>query len=432
MQKLYSFVLSICLLMLFSSCASVQYGEEGGDYSEEIPKLQRQLLLKPNDPAALRDLGIIYFQTKRYDLAKLNLYRSYVQIADDPRTIFYYGMTLEYLGDVEGALRVYINYTDVSLLSQYRKLIEGRYRTLTREVVQRQFQTILANEQKLGTEKIAPKAVAVFPLAYQGTDPKYEALGKGLSEMMLIDLGQVKNLQVIERIRIEALLDELKFGQSNKVDQSTAPRLGKLLSAGRVVSGSFNVYNYNLRMDVAAWDIINKKFPDLKTGSDDLDNLFKVEKELVFTVIKELGITLTPEEREKIQFIPTKNTFAFLNYCLGLKSEDALDFRGARVYYNQAATFDPNFGLAKTKVATMDALSVAGGPKENAIAAADQVEPGSKKEKRKKGTNLVINRLQHSGYGIGSSFTPGQDDRKPGEEVVEAGLLPEPPRPPGK
>ncbi|MEK7249282.1 MAG: CsgG/HfaB family protein, partial [Bacteroidota bacterium] len=315
------------------------------------------------------------------------------------------------------------------------KLIEGRYRTLTREVVQRQFQMILADEEKLGTERIAPKAVAVFPLAYQGTDPKYDALGKGLSEMMLIDLGQVKNLQIIERIRIETLLEELKFGQTDKVDRTTAPRLGKLLSAGRVVSGTFNVNNYNLRMDVAAWDIINKKFPDLKTESDDLDNLFKVEKQLVFNIIKELGVTLTPEEREKIQFIPTRNAFAFIMYCLGLKSEDARDYRGARVYYNQAATVDPNFGLAKTKIATIEAFTLAGGAKENALVAAEQIEPGSKKTKKGNLTNLVIDRLGHLGDSIGSTFRPGQDDRRPvqeGVEAVEVRLLPEPPRPPGK
>jgi TolB-like protein len=432
MAKLRAIIGVLALSLSLFSCATTKFGEGGGDTAAEIRKLQRQLLIKPNDPPALRDLGVLYFQARQYELARLNLYRSFMQVEDDPRTIFYYGMTLEYLGDVDGALRVYINYSDVAASSQYQKLIEGRYRTLTREAVQKQFQKLLADEQKLGTEKISPKAVAVFPLAYQGSDPKYEALGKGLSEMMLIDLGQVKNLQVIERIRIEALLEELKFGQTDKVDPTTAPRFGKLLSAGRVVSGAFNVNNLNLRMDVAAWDVINKKYPDLKSSADELDNLFKVEKEVVFSIIKELGIILTPEERDRIQFIPTKNTFAFMNYCLGLKSEDARDFQGARVYYNQAASFDPNFGLAKTKVAAMEALSIAGGPKEKALSVAEQAEPGGKKTKKKAGMNLVIERLQHLGDGIGSPFRPGQDDRKPAQEVVEAGILPEPPKPPGR
>ncbi len=421
-------LLAIIFIITLSSCASVYYESAPADYATDLARLQRQLLIRPNDPTMLRDLGILYFQSKKYDLARPQLSRSYELKGDDPRTIFYYGMTLEYLGESEAALRVYINYTDVSSFSQTRKLIEGRYRILTREIIQRQFQALLVDEQKLKTERIVPKAVAVFPLAYQGTDKKYDALGKGLSEMMLIDLGQVKSLTMIERIRIEALLGELEFGQSKKVDPSTAPRLGKLLGAGKIVSGAFNVNKNNLRMDVAAWDVVNKKYPELKTKADDLDNLFKVEKEIVFGVIKELGITLTPEEREKVQFIPTKNILAFISYCLGLQNDDARDFQSARVYYNQASTLDPNFGLAKTKLAAAEALSLGGGTKEEALLVAEQMDPSAKKKKDR--INLVMDRLNNLEYGIGIPFKNGQDDRKAAQEAADGVLLPGPPLPP--
>jgi tetratricopeptide (TPR) repeat protein len=433
MRKTLSSAFLLVLILVLSSCSSVRL-EEGGDDTEDMKRLQRQLVAKPNDPESLRDLGIIYFKRKQFESAKANLFLSYSQVANDPRTIFYYGMTLEYIGDLEGALRVYIEYTDVPAESRYRKLIEGRYRTVTREIVQQQLRKALADEQKLGTESVSPKAVAVFPLVYQGTDQKYEALGMGLSEMMLIDLGQVKSLQVLERIRIEALLEELQFGQSAMVDKATAPRLGKLLSAGRVVSGTFNVNNYNLRMDVAAWDILQRKFPDPTTKSDELDNLFKMEKELVFGIIRELGITLTPEERDRIQFVPTRNTFAFINYCLGLKSEEMRDFRAARVYYNEAATYDPGFALAKVKLQAVESLIVAGGPKENAVLAAEELEAGKRKAGRQSQSKLLTDRLRNLGVGVGSTFTSGEDSRKSAQEAERGGAgvsrLPEPPPPP--
>lgn len=417
---------------LLGSCVTVKTPGGDEDYSGDIRQLLRQLAANPDDPAALREIGIRYFLTRQFDQAKLHLFRSYMRAEDDPKTIFYYGLTLEYMGDIQGALAVYIHYSEVSSFSPYRKLIEGRYRALTREMIKQQFQSLLANEPQLGAERMSPKAVAVFPLAYQGTDQKYEALGKGISEMVLIDLGQIKSLTLIERIRIEALLEELKFGQSKFVDRGTAPRLGKLLSAGRVVSGSFNVSNDKLRMDVAAWDVVGRKFPDFKTKSDDLENLFKIEKELVFTIIRDLGITLTQEERRRIQFIPTKNILAFMNYCLGLKSEDAYDYQGAKVYYNEALRIDPTFELAKTKAAAAEALSVAGGPKERALLAAQQVDPTRKRQMNR--INLVWGRLNNLGNGVGMLFKPGQDDRKPIEELETSGLgislLPEPPPPP--
>jgi TolB-like protein len=413
-------------LLLLPSCATTR---NGGDSSDDLEKLQRQLQFRPDDPAALRDIGVIYFQRQQYALAKDRLARSYAQIADDPRTMFYYGMTLEYLNDTTGALAVYINYTDLSPLSQFKKLIEARFRTLTQAVVQSQVRAALAAEATLGADSLSQGAVAVFPLKYQGSDPKYQVLGKGLAEMILVDLAQVKRLNVVERIRIEAVMNELKFAQSENVDKGSAPRVGKLLSAGKVVTGSFNVFGWNLRMDVATWDVVAKTFPELKTESDELDKLFKIEKQIVFKILADLGITPTPQEQQAIMRTPTRNVLAFMTYCLGLRSEDAMDFRAARVYYNQAASLDASFDLAKTKATTAEGMILAGGAKENALSAAEAIDPTLKVRKKSR-LNLLTQRLSSLEAGLGSTFRPGQDDRKPAEEVLEAGVLPEPPLPP--
>lgn len=413
-------------LLLLPSCAATRNGAGGSD---DLERLQRQLQFRPDDPAALRDIGVIYFQEKQYALAKERLARSYAQVADDPRTMFYYGMTLEYLNDTTGALAVYINYTELSPLSQFKKLIEARFRTLTQAVVKSQVRAALAAEATLGFDSLARTAVAVFPLKYQGSDPKYQVLGKGLAEMILVDLAQVRSLNVIERIRIEAVMNELKFAQSDKVDKGTAPRVGKLLSAGNVVTGTFNVFGWNLRMDVAAWDIVGKKFPELKTESDELDKLFKIQKQIVFKILADLGITPTPEEQQAIMRTPTRNVLAFMSYCLGLRSEDAFDFKAARVYYNQASGLDPSFDLAKTKAATAEGMVLAGGPKENALNAAEAIDP-TLKPKKKGRLNLLTQRLSNLESNLGAPFRPGQDDRKPAEEVLESGVLPEPPLPP--
>jgi TolB-like protein len=427
------------IAVVCGSCSTTPTLDGGSDAEQEIRVLQRLLVQRPNDPAVQRDLGVACFQTKRYDAAKLYLNRSYTQVADDPRTLFYYGMTLEYLGEMEAALRIYINYTDVPSSSQYRKLIEGRYRTLVQEVVRQQFQRLLAEEQKLGTEGLKPSVIAVFPFAYQGTDPKYRALGKGLGELILTDLGQVQSLRIVERIRIETLLEELKFGQSRAVDPATAPRLGKLLSAGQLISGSYDLSKGQvLTVNVASLDALSRETPKVTTASDELESLFKLEKDLVFSILDKLGITLTQQERENIMRVPTRNLQAFLLYCLGLEKEDAKDFRGASDLYYQAISLDPAFAPAKTRADAAVSVVVAGGPKENALAIANSIEPGKKQEPAtaQKQNGMVNARLQTLGNNVGLNFYPGQDDRKAAEDAVRFGIIEEglglPPPPPSR
>ncbi|MBI4535480.1 MAG: hypothetical protein HY708_04320 [Ignavibacteriae bacterium] len=432
------FILLLSLALAFTDCATVKNGDSISvdDYRRQIASLQSKLSVNPGNADFLRELGVIYFLVKEYPQAKEHLERSYYIQPGDAKTIFYYGMALETLNNQQGALAVYINYTDFSALSPYRKLIEGRYRALTRDIIEQQVQKLIADEAQLGEQNLSPATVAVFPLSYQGTDQKYATLGKGLSELMISDLAQVARLKLVERIRIEALLTELRFATSDKVDPASAPRLGKLLSAGRIVSGTYNVSADNvMRVDVVSLDILERQFPPPATQTDALENLFRLQKDLVFDVLDKMGITLTRVERERIERIPTRNLQAFILYSIGIERDDARDFDGAAVYYQQAVSLDPGFSQAKTKAEAAEALSAAG-TKDRAVASAHKADPPPPPDAEALGSDFVNKRLETLGSNIGSSFYPSQDTRKPAEEGSNAGApvgdLPKPPPPPVK
>ena len=432
------FLLGAVLAAGWMSCVTVQYNADISDYHRQIAALESQLVRNPDDAGALRDLGAIYFEVKQYPRAEALLKKSYDLDGKDAKTLFYYGMSLEFQSKPQAALAVYINFSDFSELSPYRTLMEGRYRSLTLDLIHQQLRDLIAREDSLTGGTLPSKSVAVFPLDFEGGNERFSPLGKGLSEMITIDLGQVKGLSLIERVRVEALLDELKLSQRKLVDPSSAPRLGKLLSAGRIVAGSYSVSKEEqLTLNVASWDVVKKQYPKTASQSDALDNLFRLEKELVFDVIKKLGIKLTASERTAIQHIPTKNMQAFMMYSIGLDKEDAHDFEAAKVYFGQAASLDPGFERAKGKTEAMGAMSVAGGDKNKALTYAQSADPLPSPDVNPNKTDLMTNRLQTLGNGIGSNFYPGQESRKPAQEAAASGELgaelpPPPPPPPGK
>ena len=309
--------------------------------------------------------------------------------------------------------------------------MEGRYQLLRRDLVYKDIKNLVTKEKSLNVKNIPSNTLAVFPLKYDGNNSKYEPLSRGLSEMISMDLGKVKKLTILERIRLKAVMDELNLSKSSFVDQKTAPRMGKLLSARLLYSGSFNVTNDdNLKMEVNSWDIEKNKMGDWLNKSGQLEDIFLVEKELVFDIINELGINLTQEERENIQYIPTKDINAFLEYSKGLEAEDNGQFDAAASFYQNAIDIDPDFKEASAKNEISSDISNVQGNTEELLGMTQEIT--GETPVPADNIDVIQSRLDILGSEISSSFNQGVETREAPQEAASTGIedlpLPPPPR----
>jgi len=422
------FAAFVVAVMLFG-CTSLRYSENLSDYQSRIATLQSELRLDSNNVDALVELGEIHFQARLYPQAESYLQKAYGLGVKDPKLLFYYGLTLEE-GDSLGqdrALNLYANYAEVPLTSPYRELLEGRYLVTRRAVAYREVRDAIMKEPELSEKDILPNTVAVYPLDYRGTDTAYATLRTGLAELMIRDLSQVNALTLVERVRIDALLQELEFGQSEFVDPATAPRLGLLMRAGSIVTGYYDVpEQQSLSIDAVHYDVTSKRFPQTRNRKDALDNLFAMEKDIVIDVIAQMGIEPTPVELRKIAERPTRNLQAFLLFSQGLESGSAGDYRRAARNFEESIKLDANFTLAREELRKVEAQAVAS-TEEIVLMAAHEFDPPVPSD----GRRLVVQRLRKLEAGIQSESSPGEDNREPPEEAARAGAavgdLPEPP-----
>ncbi len=423
---------TLCLFLIalaWIGCAPTEATLTTADYRERLPALEARAAERPRDADALRDLGEAYAQLQRFPEAQQALQRAYDLDRDDPKTLYYLGVAHEGAGEEADALFILGKYTAVSPDSPYRPLMEARHTWLRRAVARRELRALLVMEDDLADAR-ATDAVAVFPFVYRGSDPRYQVLGRGLGEMLTTDLASVEGLQVVERVRLQALLEEIDMARGEAFDPRTAPRLGRLLQSGRVVGGSFDVMGDRLQTDVVLWAWKAEPDPTLSEHSADLAALFRLEKEIVFGVIDELGITLSPADRERIERIPTRDIQAFLAYSRGLREEDAGRFGAAAEQFGQAARLDPGFGAAAERAGEAQALSNAGGPISAALGAgrgASSSEPSGSME------DLVSTRLSSLNQSLGAYVVPSEETRA-GEVPFEPPVIepiPDPPPPPG-
>lgn len=397
-------------------------------YRQQVLEWENRLISHPSDFEALKNLGMYYSQIKEPESARIYIDKAIKIEPNDPAMILYKGINLEYFGKQEEALSYYSRFEEVDELSPYREMLEGRMLWIKRQQAYSDIKLMAGQEDEISETDISENTMAVFPLIYQGINPDYVPLSRGFSEMISIDLAKVKSLTVLERVRIQAVLDELKFSQTEYVDQSTAPRTGKLLRAGTIVSGDYDITDdTQFKINLGSWNsqTTERKSWVNKTGG--LSDFFALQKEIVFAFLESNNILLTQQEKESIAYVPTQNLESFLAFSKGLLLEDAGRFDDASLQYQRAAEFDPQFQIANDKVKSSQMISKSGGSKEDISEVLRVDDPVVTNEL----INITENRTQNLTNNITSSFVQGIDSRSPAEESnLNVQQLPPPPPPP--
>ncbi|MCU0636078.1 MAG: hypothetical protein MUE41_14500 [Gemmatimonadaceae bacterium] len=118
----------------------------------------------------------------------------------------------------------------------------------------------------------------------------YAPLSKGMADMLITELSSNDKLRVVERDRLQAILDELKLAESDKVDRSTAVRIGRLLNARHLLTGGYIVdpKEKQMRLDIRAVDVETSEIEFGETLSGDPGNVFGLINDLAKRVSRKV------------------------------------------------------------------------------------------------------------------------------------------------
>lgn len=336
------------LLALSTACAGGGALRVSDATPEAIPALEAQRAMQPADAAARARLGVAYFRANRLDDARRELDTATTLDPANGLAAIYLGMTAEGQGDFPAARGAYEQYVAVSRSRDLRGTARSRLALLGRRQLEFEARQALAAEATLTQAPPEANTVAVMPFTYSGTNTDVQPLTRGFAQLVITDLARSRQVRVLERERMQAMLDEMRLGAEGQATAETAVRSGRLLRAARVVQGTLTDIGDNLRAEAAVVDVNTAGVSATADATDRLNRLFDLQKNLVFRIFADLGIQLTDAEREAINRRPTQNLQAFLAYSRGLEAEDRGDFAGATQFFGQAMRLDPSFAAAQS------------------------------------------------------------------------------------
>jgi tetratricopeptide (TPR) repeat protein len=326
----------------------------------DVAALEAAVAQHPDDPAANLRLAKAYYAAQRFADARHALETAVRAAPANEEARVYLGFTYEGLTQYDSARAVYTQLLASRPRRSLRQLVAGRLTLLAHKELQLAARQAIARESLLARTPPGPNTVAVMPFRYVGSDTAYRPLERGLAALVVTDLSRVHALQLVERDRLQVLLDELALAETGLVDPATGARSGRLVQAAEVVQGQFELGPAAaLRLDATVVRATDAQVAATGSRADRLEALFDVEKAVVFQLLEKLGLTLTPGERVAISERPTRDIQAFLLYSRGLEAEDRGDFAAATQAFGSAAQRDPGFRAASDRAATTQAARTA-------------------------------------------------------------------------
>jgi len=346
----------VCVALVCAACAA---GAPPGGVRPspgDVASLEARVAEHPGDAQLTLSLAKAYYAADRFAEARRALDAVLRAQPANVEAHAYLGLAYEGLTQYDSARAVYTQLLTTRPGKSVQRLLSGRLTLLAHKQLQLAARQAIARESLLARTPPGANTVAVMPFRYIGSDSSYRPLERGLAALVLTDLSRVHDLKLVERDRLQVLLDELALAGTGLVDPATGARSGRLVQAAQVVQGQFDLgAATELRLDATVVRATDAQVTATGSQADRLQALFEVEKAVVLQLLTKLGITLTPAERVAISERPTRDIQAFLLYSRGLEAQDRGDFAAAAQAFGSAAQRDPGFRAASRQAAASQA-----------------------------------------------------------------------------
>jgi len=187
-----------------------------------------------------------------------------------------------------------------------------------------------------------------------GQDPEdYQALRRGLAGMTISELAANPGVRVVERGQIQQILQEQDLARSDRIEQATALRVGRLLNARYMVTGTLYDVRGAFRIDARLFDVETSQILRTQRVNGRLDNVFDLVTQLAGQLMQ--AANLPPLERRADAEQPARPATgaptqqAVMAYSRAVLYSDRGDTQRAVEQYRRALTAFPQYTQARSE-----------------------------------------------------------------------------------
>jgi tetratricopeptide (TPR) repeat protein len=335
-------------ILVFCLAGFLIYHSTGIDYAIAA---ETKVTLSKKEKQRLVEQGVAAYEKGQRAEAKALLEHANAAFAENYAVPYYLGAIYLEEGKLDAAISQWQRYVAMDAKSENALVIRKYLTHLRMDLAQKNASAGVAQGDGKKDGGVPDNTIAVTPFKNVG----YEVLGpigKGLAALLIADLSHVPDLEVVDRLRVQMVLNAAKVGTSGPIDTNGAAKVSALLKARHVITGHMqDLKTEKLQILSTIFDALQNTRGKALGMEGELPRFYRMEKDLACNIVKSIGkdCNKMPDGFNKIH---TRSLSAFVAYAWGLDYLDRREYDQAREMFLKALEEDPEFALAEKAVVT--------------------------------------------------------------------------------
>jgi TolB-like protein len=187
----------------------------------------------------------------------------------------------------------------------------------------------------------AGKRISINDLLVNSRNPKLEYVGKGIAEMIAVELVKSRSVSLIAREKRTKLLEETEFALSDLADPDSQVELGRMLAADFMVFGNL--------IDMDKQLLISMQMVSIETGEvvwadklmESLANYEYISGYFAGSILRSMNAEVASTTEDKVEVKEAKSEEVVLAFSKAIDYYDKKDTEKARKELSRAKKIDP-------------------------------------------------------------------------------------------
>lgn len=195
-----------------------------------------------------------------------------------------------------------------------------------------------------------PMNILVYPFEYRG-DKEYSWVSSGLADTVISDLNKIRGISVFSDKDRRDAIKEMELGMTGLFDESTVVKVGNIMGANIIFSGSIQVSGNKVRINAKLVNVETTKIEKSLKLDGTIEDFFTLQDSVVLNLLKETEkvsiadvkpVKVDDNDKKKIEgkYKPSNEAYAWYSKGLQLASAEP---KNALEYFKKAISISPDY-----------------------------------------------------------------------------------------